>query len=124
MTLEEYNNLRPEDEIIVSNPECNLSHFTFFKTYRVVNFYSYKYGVILINDRGDTSEVCKDYILNHFSVVNNIIIEVPYCLEVLEATEDYIKLSKKPTVKGIIEKYGETKLNSDKLKAIVQILES
>lgn len=46
--------------------ENNLSHFTKGKEYTIQSFYDYGYGVVLVNDKGNTDQVCNDNVRDFF----------------------------------------------------------
>ena len=67
--IEFTNNLKSGDILVyVGHNEFNLRHFTRGKEYRIEGFYSYSYGVVFTNDKGDLSEVCMDNVKTYFKM--------------------------------------------------------
>lgn len=67
--IENPRNLKKKDIIVYGrSDELGLSNYTEGKEYEVIDFYEHKYGVVLINDNGEKSQVCNDAIRNYFGL--------------------------------------------------------
>ncbi len=67
--IENPRNLKKGDIIVYGrSDELGLSNYTEGKEYEVIDFYEHKYGVVLINDNGEKSQICNDNVRNYFGL--------------------------------------------------------
>lgn len=68
--IENPENLKKGDIIVYDgNSESDLSNYTKGKEYEVIDFYDNKYGVILINDNSERSQVCNINVRDYFRLL-------------------------------------------------------
>lgn len=67
--IENPRNLKKGDIIVYGGSyKLGLSNYTEGKEYEVIDFYEHKYGVVLINDNGEKSQICNDNVRNYFGL--------------------------------------------------------
>ena len=53
-------------DYVIYNGKDSLRGFTAKKKYKIANFYDVRYGVILIDDSGESQQICNDLLKQYF----------------------------------------------------------
>ena len=93
-------NLKIGDILIYSPPQNDtLSNFTIGNKYSIVGFYENRYGIVILDDKRDTHQICNDLVEKFFTLptTNDNINHPSYYtshpsgIECIEITRHYCK---------------------------------